>query len=144
MDKTFKCCFSLKRHHSAHTYTHTHFMYLSFLMLAFLMPLKDMLSTITFLKNIPLCECSACRYVCATCVYNTMLQRPKEGMECPGIGVLDNCELPFECPENKPSPLQKSPRFLKAESFLRPPGIVFLTSPLSFALRQIFFPVSSN
>ena len=47
-----------------------------------------------------------------------------EGVESPGTGVTESCELPCGCWDLNPGPLEEQPVFLSAESSLQPKVIV--------------------
>ena len=63
------------------------------------------------------CWCFACMYVCV-----------KEGVESPGVKVIDSCELPCGCWELNQDLLEEQPVILTAELFLQALKLIFSRS----------------
>ena len=67
-----------------------------------------------------MCECFACKFVCAPCMQYT--QTPEEGVRSTGTRITDSCKLPCGCWESNLGPLGGQPALFTMEPSLQPPS----------------------
>jgi hypothetical protein len=65
--------------------------------------------------------------------------KPYESFRSPGTGVTGGCELPCECWEMNPGPLEEQPVLLVIESWLYPLGLIFIIMLAGITLDRFVF-----